>query len=308
MNYKEIVIKTFAEKGKIVRPEDFVFTSKLTEIDSVGKNLFLKGDVDEFLLFLEKEKRVRYGGKIISPDINSTMVRILIDWLNEVHKEFDFNGTTFFLTVYILYAFLDLAKIGIKKLQLAGLACTMIAAKYEEVEVPLPDRYIYISDNSYSKKELLRMEKIVLRKLEYEFMVPTVKTFQYFFRDLLFEMNDMRKEDCSDIAKASSYLLRLSSLDVSFPSFLPSDLAIASLFVASRKIIGHHENFEIMWEDFYSELSSVYNYEPSENYEENLIFIMYAYSKRNDENYKNIGTDAFKEIAEKLNNIKNEIK
>jgi cyclin A len=41
-----------------------------------------------------------------------------------------------------------------EKLQLVGIACMLIAAKYEEIFPPTVDDFVYISDNTYCKAEV----------------------------------------------------------------------------------------------------------------------------------------------------------
>lgn len=47
------------------------------------------------------------------------------------------------------------------KLQLLGVSCIFIAAKYEEIMVPNIQDFVYVSADHFLKKDVLAMEKIV---------------------------------------------------------------------------------------------------------------------------------------------------
>lgn len=49
--------------------------------------------------------------------------------------------------------------------------------KYEEINPPHVDDFCYITDNTYSKEEVVKMEADVLKSLRFEMGNPTVKTF-----------------------------------------------------------------------------------------------------------------------------------
>ena len=44
------------------------------------------------------------------------------------------------------------------KLQLLGVTAMLVASKVEEIYAPSVDDFVYITDNSYEKKELFEME------------------------------------------------------------------------------------------------------------------------------------------------------
>nr|POE69985.1 cyclin-a1-1 [Quercus suber] len=64
-----------------------------------------------------------------------------------------------------------------QQLQLPGVACMMIASKYEEICAPQVEEFCYITDNTYFKEEVLQMESAVLNYLKFEMTAPTAKCF-----------------------------------------------------------------------------------------------------------------------------------
>lgn len=55
--------------------------------------------------------------------------------------------------------------------------CVCYCRKYEEINPPHVDDFCYITDNTYSKEEVVKMEADVLKSLRFEMGNPTVKTF-----------------------------------------------------------------------------------------------------------------------------------
>ena len=53
----------------------------------------------------------------------------------------------------------------------------MICRKYEEISPPHTEDFCYITDNTYTKQEVVKMEAEVLKTLKFEMGNPTVKTF-----------------------------------------------------------------------------------------------------------------------------------
>ena len=63
------------------------------------------------------------------------------------------------------------------RLQLVGITCMLLACKFEEVNPLAVDEFVYISDGAYSKEEVLRMESMVLGKLDFSLSAGTSKAF-----------------------------------------------------------------------------------------------------------------------------------
>lgn len=101
------------------------------------------------------------------PDINEKMRRILVDWLLKVHGKFKLLPETLYLTINIIDRYLSSEKVTRKVLQLIGVTAMHIACKYEEIYPPEASDFVYITDNAYSKKELLDTEYKILKILNF---------------------------------------------------------------------------------------------------------------------------------------------
>lgn len=136
---------------------------------------------------------------------------------------------TLFLTGSIIDRYLSLRPVARKKLQLLGVVAMLIAAKFEEIDPPKVHEIAYITDHTYSKREILNMEAIVLVALDFQIAVPTPAHFL----DRLHRANS-----CDGMQKQlAQYALELSLLDIRSLRYPPSLLVGASLLL-SNAILG----------------------------------------------------------------------
>jgi hypothetical protein len=59
-----------------------------------------------------------------------------------------------------------------KYLQLVGVGAMFLASKYEETFAPEVGDFVYICDHAYTKDEILRMEKAIIRALDFSLSRP----------------------------------------------------------------------------------------------------------------------------------------
>eukprot|EP00854_Cymbomonas_tetramitiformis_P010245 gene10245-12119_t len=159
-------------------------------------------------------------------DINSTMRGILVDWLVEVAEEYHLVSDTLFLSVNYIDRCLSKYVCVRSMLQLVGVTCMLIAAKYEEIYAPPVDDFCYITDNTYTHEQVLEMERKILEVLNFELVTPTTKTFVRRF------LRAAEVESGSKVEFFAYYLSELTLLDYSFLKFHPS-LAAASIVLLS---------------------------------------------------------------------------
>lgn len=103
----------------------------------------------------------------VQQDVNAHMRGILVDWLVEVAQEYKLVSETLFLAVNYIDRFLSCEVAPRRKLQLVGITCMLIAAKYEEIYAPQIEDFCYITDNTYSREEVIAMEQQVSNGILY---------------------------------------------------------------------------------------------------------------------------------------------
>ncbi|XP_066592449.1 cyclin-A2-like [Prorops nasuta] len=136
-----------------------------------------RADIYNYLRCAEMQHRPKPGYMRKQPDITYSMRSILVDWLVEVAEEYRLQTETLYLAVSYIDRFLSCMSVVRGKLQLVGTAAMFIAAKYEEIYPPDVGEFVYITDDTYSKKQVLRMEHLILRVLCFDLTVPTPLTF-----------------------------------------------------------------------------------------------------------------------------------
>lgn len=163
-------------------------------------------------------------------DINCKMRAILVDWIVEVHLKFKLADPTLYLTCHIIDRFCMLENVHRSKLQLVGVTALLIACKYEEIFPIVVRDCVYITDQAYTREEVLEMEQMILRRLKFEITVPTSWTF-------LVRFLKVAKATDRQHHRAQYYLER-SLQEHDGLSFRPSMLAATSLFLARIPDVG----------------------------------------------------------------------
>ena len=102
---------------------------------------------------------------------------ILVDWIIEVHLRFKLLPETLFLTINLIDRYLQKTQIMRTRLQLVAVAALLIASKYEEIYVPEIRDFVFISDNAYTREEILEMERSILISLQFSITIPSSYRF-----------------------------------------------------------------------------------------------------------------------------------
>ncbi|KAI4337847.1 hypothetical protein L6164_016216 [Bauhinia variegata] len=187
-------------------------------------------EIYEYLRVSEESKRpLTDFMEKIQKDINASMRAILVDWLVEVTEEYRLLPETLFLTVNVIDRYLSGNAIKSHRLQLLGVASMMIAAKYEEIYAPKVEDFCYVTDNTYSKKEVLQMESAVLKYLKFELTAPTVRCFLRRFVSVAQRTSEVPSLQLEYLA---DYLAELSLLEYSMLQYTPSLIAASATFLA----------------------------------------------------------------------------
>ncbi|KAL9240871.1 hypothetical protein vseg_015043 [Gypsophila vaccaria] len=210
-----------------------------------------------YLRDMEKEEKRRatadYMQKI-QKDVSANMRGILVDWLVELAEEFKVIPDTLYLTVSHIDRYLSSKPINRQRLQLLGVSSMLIASKYEEIDPKPVEKFVDMTENTYTKQEVVDMEADVLKSLNYEMGNPTVKTFLRMFARVA--QVDPKDPDLQ-LEFLGYYFSELSLLDYGSVKFLPSTIAASAIFLAKFTI----QPKEHPWS---SDLQSYTGYKPSD--------------------------------------------
>ena len=106
---------------------------------------------------LQLEYLPKYNYMEKQSDISFPMRSILVDWVVEVGEEFDVETETVHLAVNYIDRFLSYMSVQRAKLQLVGTSSMFIASKYEEIYPKELDKFVYITDDTYNKRQVLKV-------------------------------------------------------------------------------------------------------------------------------------------------------
>ncbi|KAM9833401.1 cyclin-G1 [Syngnathus typhle] len=142
---------------------------------------------------------------------------------------FGFSSETFSLAVSLLDRFLSVMKIQPKHLSCVGLCCFYIAVKSsEENNIPLPNDLIRISQNRFTVSDMMRMEKIIMEKLNWKVKAPTALRFLRLFHNYVQEQLGADSEKKLSLERLEAQL-KACHCSFVFSKMKPSLLAIALL-------------------------------------------------------------------------------
>jgi len=165
-------------------------------------------------------------------DISAKMRGILIDWLIEVHMKYRLRLETLHLTVNLIDRYLTRMPVVRKRLQLVGVVAMFVAAKFEEIHPPALRDFVHITDNAYTKEDVLVMECTMLTTLNFQVMVPTASQFC----DGL-----MKANGCDQVHReVVHYLLDLGLLDIRMLQYVPSHNVSAAILL-SNELLGRSQ-------------------------------------------------------------------
>ena len=197
----------------------------LEYIESILKDFF----------FTEKRNYLFYPlpnyMKIIQKDINDKMRVILYDWLVDVNLKWKLMPETLFITFNVIDRFLGMRPAQRDELQCIGVSSLLIACKYEEIYFPEISDFQEITDNAFSKSEILNKELEILSYLTFDITVPSPLRFFEIF-NIYLKLEGKEKN-------AVLYLLELSVFDYTLLKYKPSLIATGCcmLIVSHNKFL-----------------------------------------------------------------------
>ncbi|XP_066245550.1 G2/mitotic-specific cyclin-A [Euwallacea similis] len=182
-------------------------------------------EIYQYLRAHEMRNRAKPGYMKKQPDVTASMRTILVDWLVEVAEEYKLHTETLYLAVNYIDRFLSYMSVVRAKLQLVGTAAMFLASKYEEIYPPDIGEFVYITDDTYTKRQVVRMEHLVVKVLGFDLSAATPLTFV----TAMCTINKIEEKT----KFLALYLCELSMLEGErYLEFLPSQLSASALILA----------------------------------------------------------------------------
>ncbi|KAL0984858.1 hypothetical protein UPYG_G00149590 [Umbra pygmaea] len=151
------------------------------------KNIFIKpsplpclswaSSDDVWIKMLNKELKYVHDKGFLQrhPKLQPKMRSILLDWLLEVSEVYTLHRETAYLAQDYFDRFM-LTQDDVEKdrLQLIGITALFIASKIEEIYPPKLHEFAYVTDGACDEEEILEMELIMLKALNWDLCPETV--------------------------------------------------------------------------------------------------------------------------------------
>lgn len=198
---------------------------------------------DEILcLMFEKESehlpRGDFLQRLRSSDLDLCVRKEALDWIYKAHAHYRFGALSVCLAVNYLDRFLSLYELPRGKkwcVQLLAVACLSIAAKMEEVNVPLTvDLQVADPKFVFESKTIKRMELLVLSTLKWRIQACTPCSFIDYF---LGKMNNVDMIPLGSLIYRSIQFILKTMKGIDFLEFRPSEISAAVAICVTREIL-----------------------------------------------------------------------
>jgi len=202
--------------------------SKLSTVDAADSALRTPHAVEDYaadilkhLLLRERTPPRDHAYLARQADIEERMRVILIDWVVDVVLKFKLRPETFYLAVDIIDRYLAVAPVSRGMLQLVAITSVLIAAKHEEIWAPEVRECVQITANTYTREEVVRIEREIAAALHYRFTVPTPFPF-------LVRLLQVAPAGVDDVEHVAHFFLEIAATHYGMLRYLPSRVACAA--------------------------------------------------------------------------------
>ena len=177
-------------------------------------------------------------------EITEHMRSVLLDWIIDVHYKFKFTDETLFMTQDIIDRYLSINQISKTKFQLLGITAMLIACKHEEINLPKIDDFVYITDNAYTKKEVIYMEYKILNDLKFSLLHPSANKF-YDYMAIKFNFNKIQYY-------MGKYIMEYFIIDINYIKYKASIISCACAYIVLKffKFENYHDVYDIKYYNF----------------------------------------------------------
>lgn len=181
-------------------------------------------DIYQYYWSMEVQNPLPANHMSIQSDITPRMRGILVNWLIEVHLKFHLMQETLFLMVQLLDRVLSVVPTKKDELQMVGLTTLLLASKYEDYWHPKINELVGLSANSFTRDQMLAMEKRLLKILRFRLNLPTPYVFMLRF---------LKAADSDNkLEQLAFYLVEICLGEYEALKYKPSLLCASAIYVA----------------------------------------------------------------------------
>eukprot|EP00049_Salpingoeca_infusionum_P009507 m.160899 g.160899 ORF g.160899 m.160899 type:complete len:557 (+) comp14353_c0_seq3:1444-3114(+) len=167
-------------------------------------------------------------------DTNGKMRYILVDWLIEVADLKRFSRNTLATAITLVDRYLHKWTVSRKTLQLLGITCMLVAARFLEEDIVTIREASWLTDNTYSYDSIVRAIARVVHCTGGDIQKPGAHTFLDLFVEVM--------QPPPDIELYAYYLLENILLNVDTQLFPASHFAACALFLTYQS-----HGYQVSW-------------------------------------------------------------
>ena len=197
--------------------------------------------------------------ELSNPKITNRMLNILIDWLYSVRKSMKMCMQTWFLTSnYINEHILNSRGTEKDKLQLIGTTSFFVASKLEEIYCPIASDLSYITNHTYSEKQITEFEQEILATTQWN--LYQVSIWSFVGRVCQLAEKFISTEKFEELRQLLMYYICIPNFQMSlYQKYLSFDLTLACYWLAAftLDLPTWHEYFTIHFRKNERELKDV---------------------------------------------------
>ncbi|KAL3873838.1 hypothetical protein ACJMK2_036923 [Sinanodonta woodiana] len=183
-------------------------------------------DIYEYLMSVERKWVFPAEYLNNNPRVPSHARAILVDWLIDVQVHQKLSTQTLHITAALIDRFLCLCPgIDLSLLQLVGITCLLIAAKFVERFPPEIAELCFLTNHTYLPNQVLEMERWILKTLSFNLNIPDPTIYL----DRFLQIHE--SQHTNEVRHMAAYILDLTLTDVKFVHFVPSVVAASAIFV-----------------------------------------------------------------------------
>ncbi|KAJ3862411.1 cyclin [Lentinula novae-zelandiae] len=202
-------------------------------------------EIFEYMSGLEEMMMPRADYMDSQSELTWDMRATLIDWLLQVHLRYHMLPETLWIAINLIDRFLSQRTVSVVKLQLVGITAIFIAAKYEEILAPSVDEFVFMTEEAFTKDEILKGERIILQALDFQ-ISHYCSPYNW--------MRRISKADDYDLQTRtlSKFLIEVTLIDSRFLRAKASLIAAVGMYSA-RTMLGGDWNDSFVYYSGYTE-------------------------------------------------------
>jgi len=166
----------------------------------------------------------------VQTEIKDTSRAFLLEWIVDVHRKFRLQPESLYVTAHLIDQYLSRVQVMKNQLHLLGVGALLISTKYEEIYPPDLRDLLAVSENKFSREQVLTMEQSILHALNFKVTSPSAYRFLERFRRLEDTFDD------KEVFFFAQYIQEVAMLDASLLKFTPSQIAAASLILSTKQL------------------------------------------------------------------------